>query len=79
MRNELNSSIFNQFNQCKGKNLKSQPKIIYSKYSYNEDKYNITEKNKNNVKKSMNSSVECMNRNINLNKYILSSQKKINK
>ena len=27
----------------------------------------------------MNSSVECMNRNINLNKYILSSQKKINK
>ena len=79
LRNELNSSIFNQFNQCKGKNLKSQPKIIYSKYSYNEDKYNITEKNKNNVKKSMNSSVECMNRNINLNKYILSSQKKINK
>ena len=79
LRNELNNSIFNPLNQSKGKNLKSQPKIIYSKYSYNEDKYNFIEKNKNNNKKNMNSSVESMNRNINLNKYILSSQKKINK
>ena len=78
LRNELNNSIFNQFNQSREKNLKSQPKIIYSKYTYSGDKYNYTERNTNTNKKNMNSSVECKNKNINLNKYILTSQKKRN-
>ena len=78
LRNELNNSIFNQFNQSREKNLKSQQKTIYSKYTNIIDKYNYTERNTNTNKKNMNSSVECKNKNINLNKYILTSQKKIN-
>ena len=78
-RNELNNNLLKYCNKTKEKDCDSKPKIIYSKYTYNGDKFNYTDIEKKDDLKNANSSVEFKNKDINLIKYILTSQKKRNK
>ena len=79
LRNELNNNLFRYNNKSKEKDIDSKPKIIYSKYTYNDKKYNFTDIDKKAEKENIHSSVEFKNKDINLFKYNLTSQKKRNK
>ena len=78
-RNALYNNIYNFVGQSLEKNYEQNPKIKYSKYSYNGNKYNLVDIGRTTIyKKNMNSSVEFKKKDINLVKYILTSQKKRN-
>ena len=78
-RNELEDNVYKYSNKRKEKYFDSQPKVIYSKYTYNGNKFNYTDRDEKPSKKNKNSSVKSDNKNISLNKYILTSKKKENK
>ena len=78
-RNGLYNNLYNFVGQSLEKNYEQNPKIRYSKYSYNGNKYNIVDMGRKTIyKKNVNSSVEFKKKDINLVKYILTSQKKRN-
>ena len=76
-RNELDDNTIKYSNKNKGSGFDSQPKIIYSKYTYNGNNIYYGDKDEKPIKKNKNSSVKSDNKNICLNKYIL-SHKKVN-
>ena len=77
-RNELDDNTIKYSNKNKGSGFDSQPKIIYSKYTYNGNNIYYGDKDEKPIKKNKNSSVKSDNKNICLNKYILTSHKKVN-
>jgi len=77
-RNELDDNTIKYSNKNKGSGFDSQPKIIYSKYTYNGNNIYYGDKDEKPIKKNKNSSVKSDNKNIYLNKYILTSHKKVN-
>ena len=77
-RNELDDNILKYSNKNRESGFDSQPKIIYSKYTYNGNKIYYGDKDEKLTKKNKNSSEKSVNKNICFNKYILTSHKKVN-